>query len=129
LSKSLILSQPEGISHRESICGTVVCLFSKTDNIFVVKGNFQWSDLGSGEQVYELSEKDASGNAIVGNVILKETENSYVYSQNGLIALMSVKDLLVVQDGNATLVMKRNKSENIKQLVEFLRNNGLIEYI
>ncbi len=104
-------------------------IMEKAGNIYVVKGSFQWNDLGGWEQVYELSEKDASGNAIVGNVVLKDTEDSYIYSQNGLIALMDVKDLLVVQDGNATLVMKRNKSENIKQLVELIRSNGLNEYI
>jgi mannose-1-phosphate guanylyltransferase len=85
--------------------------------------------LGGWEQVYELSEKDAFGNATVGNVVLKDTENSYIYSKNGLIALMGVKDLLVVQDGNTTLVMKRKGSENIKILVEYLRSNGFKEYI
>jgi hypothetical protein len=66
---------------------------------------------------------------MVGNVVPRNTENSYVYSQNGLIVLMGVKYLLVVQDGNATLVMKRNEREDIKQLVAFLRSNGLNAYI
>jgi len=103
-------------------------IMEKAENIFVVKGNFQWNDLGGWEQVYELSEKDASGNATVGNVVLRDTENSYVYSQNGLIVLMGVKDMLVVQEGNATLVAKRNKSEDIKQLVKLLKSKDLHEY-
>jgi mannose-1-phosphate guanylyltransferase len=104
-------------------------IMEKAENIYVVKGSFQLNDLGGWEQVYELSEKDAFGNATVGNVVLKDTENSYIYSKNGLIALMGVKDLLVVQDGNTTLVMKRKGSENIKILVEYLRSNGFKEYI
>lgn len=104
-------------------------IMEKADNIYVVKGNFMWNDLGSWEQVYSLTEKDENKNAVVGKVILKDTENSYIYSQNGLIALVGVKDLLVVQDGNATLVMDRKRSEEIKQVVELIRNKGLNEYI
>jgi len=103
-------------------------ILEKAGNIYVVKGSFRWNDLGGWEQVYELSEKDASGNATVGNVVLRDTENSYVYSQNGLIVLMGVKDMLVVQEGNATLVAKRNKSEDIKQLVKLLKSKDLHEY-
>jgi mannose-1-phosphate guanylyltransferase len=100
----------------------------KAGNIYVVKGSFQWNDLGGWEQVYELSEKDASGNATVGNVVDMDTENSYAYSDKDLVVLLGVKDILVVQEGNATLVANRNNSEEIKQLVKLLKSKNLHEY-
>lgn len=100
----------------------------KTDNIYVVKGSFQWNDLGGWEQVYELNEKDTSGNATVGNVVVMDTETSYAYSDKDLVVLLGVKDVLVVHDGNATLVANRNKSEEIKQVVTLLKSKELHEY-
>jgi mannose-1-phosphate guanylyltransferase len=86
---------------------------------------------GSGTRFWPRShdQKPKQFLTVFGNVVLKDTENSYIYSKNGLIAFMGVNDLLVVQDGNATLVMKRKESENIKILVEYLRSNGFKEYI
>jgi mannose-1-phosphate guanylyltransferase len=103
-------------------------IMEKAGNIYVVIGSFKWNDLGGWEQVYELSEKDNSGNATVGNVVVVDTENSYAYSEKGLVALLGVKDLLVVQEGNATLVMRKNKSEEIKQLVMLLKSKEMYEY-
>jgi mannose-1-phosphate guanylyltransferase len=103
-------------------------IMEKAGNIYVVEGGFQWNDLGGWEQVYELSEKDGSGNATVGNVVVMDTETSYAYSDKDLVVLLGVKDVLVVHDGNATLVANRNKSEEIKQLVTLLKSKELHEY-
>jgi len=103
-------------------------IMEKADNVYLVKGDFIWNDLGGWEQVYELTDKDEFRNATVGNVLLEDVENSYIYSEKGIIAIMGVKDLLVVQDGNATLVCKRERSEDIKKIVERLRLKGLTEY-
>lgn len=104
-------------------------IMEKADNVYLVKGDFVWNDLGSWEQVYELSEKDASNNATYGEVLLEDTENSCVYTSQGIIAVMGMKDILAVQDGNATLICKRERGEDIKKLVERLRSPELNKYI
>jgi mannose-1-phosphate guanylyltransferase len=104
-------------------------IMENADNTYMVKGDFLWNDLGSWEQVYEITKKDKFKNASEGKVMFEDTENSYVYSQGGIIALMGVKDLLVIQDGNATLVCKRERGEDIKKLVERMKSLGLKEYI
>lgn len=104
-------------------------IMEKADNNYIVKGDFLWNDLGGWEQVYEMTDKDEFKNAFEGQVLFEDTENSYVYSQGGIIALMGVKDLLVIQDGNATLVCKRERGEDIKKLVERMKSLGLKEYI
>jgi mannose-1-phosphate guanylyltransferase len=104
-------------------------IMEKSVNTYLVKGDFLWNDLGSWEQIYEIAEKDEFKNASEGQVMFEDTENSYVYSHDGIIALIGVKDLLVIQDGNATLVCKRERAEDVKKLVERMKSLGLKEYI
>ena len=91
-------------------------------NIYLVEGNFDWNDLGSWESVYLTDKKDENGNAGSGEAILLNTKNSYVYSDNGLIAVVGLDDVVVVQDGNTTLVCKRDKTEEVKKIVEQLKS-------
>jgi mannose-1-phosphate guanylyltransferase len=104
-------------------------IMEKADNVYVIRGNFPWNDLGTWEQVYELTEKDEFNNAASGEVLFEDTSGTYACSQNGIIALVGVKDLIVVQEGNATLVCQRGKAEEVKKLVERLKTLGLKEYI
>lgn len=90
-------------------------------NIYLVEGNFVWNDLGGWESVYQTSEKDENGNAVKGEAIILDSRNSYVYSDKGMIALVGLDDVIVVQDGNTTLVCKREKSEDVKKIVEQLK--------
>ena len=90
-------------------------------NIYLVEGNFDWNDLGSWESVYLTDEKDENGNAGSGETILLNTKNSYVYSDRGLVALVGLDDVVVVQDGDTTLVCKRDKTEDVKKIVEQLK--------
>jgi mannose-1-phosphate guanylyltransferase len=98
-------------------------------NIYLVEGNFDWNDLGSWESVYLTDKKDANGNAGSGKAILLDTKNSYVYSDSGLIAVVGMDDVVVVQDGNATLVCKRDKTEDVKKIVEQLKTDKNDEFL
>jgi mannose-1-phosphate guanylyltransferase len=98
-------------------------------NIYLVEGNFVWNDLGSWESVYLTSEKDENGNAVAGESIIIDSKNSYVYSETGLIALVGLDDVIVVQDGNTTLVCKRDKAEDIKKVVDRLKAENKNEYL
>ncbi len=91
-------------------------------NIYLVEGNFGWNDLGSWESVYQVDKKDENGNASSGEVILHDTKNSYIYSDKGLVAVVGMEDVVVVQDGNTTLVCKREKTEDVKKIVEKLKS-------
>lgn len=90
-------------------------------NIYLVEGNFDWNDLGSWESVYLNDKKDENGNAGSGEAIFLDTHNSYVYSGSGLVAVVGLDDVVVVQDGNTTLVCKRDKTEQVKKIVEQLK--------
>ena len=99
------------------------------DNIFLVEGNFGWNDLGSWESVFLTSEKDLNGNAVKGESVIVNAHNSYIYSENGLIALVGLDDVIVVQEGNITLVCSRDKAEDIKAVVDQLKESGKTRYL
>ena len=86
-------------------------------NIYLVEGNFDWNDLGSWESVYLTAKKDKNGNAGNGESIFLDSKNSYIHSDNEIVALVGLDDVIVVRDGNTTLVCKRDKAEDIKKIV------------
>ncbi len=98
-------------------------------NIYLVEGNFDWNDLGSWESVYLTDKKDKNGNAGSGESIFLDSKNSYIYSESGLIALVGLDDVIVVQDGNTTLVCKRENAENVKKIVERLKDDNKTQYL
>ncbi len=99
-------------------------IMEHAQNIYLVEGNFSWNDLGSWESVYVYSEKDENRNAGSGETVFLNTKNSYVYGDDGVVALIGLEDIIVVRDGNATLVCKREKAEEVKQIVEQLKKNN-----
>ncbi|QIA08011.1 mannose-1-phosphate guanylyltransferase [Draconibacterium halophilum] len=98
-------------------------------NIYLVEGNFDWNDLGSWESVYQTDEKDENGNAGKGEAIFLDSNNSYVSTDDGLVAVVGLDDVIVVRDGNTTLVCKRDNAEDIKKIVEQLKAKNKSEYL
>lgn len=99
------------------------------NNIYLVEGNFEWNDLGSWESVYLTDEKNSEGNVLSGECIVLDSKNSYVYSDKGLVALIGLDNLIVVQDGNTTLVCNRNNAEDVKKIVNKLKENKKDQYL
>ncbi len=86
-----------------------------------------WSDVGSWKSVWENSNKDILGNVTKGNVFFKETENCYLHSENKLLVSLGLKDIVIVDTDDATLVAEKNQSENIKKLVGELQSKSIKE--
>lgn len=76
-----------------------------------------WSDVGSWAAVAELSQSDASGNAIVGNAHLMDASGTFVQAGKRLITAVGVEDLIVIDSDDATLICHRDQSERIKELL------------
>ncbi len=98
-------------------------------NIYLVEGNFVWNDLGSWESVYLTGKKDENGNVGSGETILMDTKNSYVHSDKGLIAVIGLDDVVVVQDGDTILVCKRERAEDVKNVVDQLKAENKNHYL
>lgn len=99
-------------------------LMERADNIVTAVGDFGWDDVGTWDSLGAHVEKDASGNALVGEVRSVDAQGNIVVSQNRLTALVGVKDLIVVHAEGATLVCHKDHAERVKQLVDALRREG-----
>lgn len=104
-------------------------IMEHAQNLCLVEGNFNWNDLGSWESVYLYSDKDENGNASLGNTLFIDTANSYVYSDEGVVAVVGLEDVAVVKHGNAILVCKRDQAESVKKVVEELKRQDRQDYL
>jgi mannose-1-phosphate guanylyltransferase len=104
-------------------------IMEKSKNVFLVKGNFSWNDVGSWEAVYQLSDKDEEGNVKVGDVYTDLTVDSYVYSPNKFTAIIGVDNLIVINNDDALLICKRDKSQEVKKVIDYLKFNKLDEHL
>jgi mannose-1-phosphate guanylyltransferase len=102
-------------------------IMEKAEKLLVVPGDFGWSDLGSWESAWELSQKDEAGNAAPKSAVLVDAHNNLVEdlrtkSVGGrVIALVGVDDLCIVETDDALLVMPRSRSQDVREVVESLK--------
>jgi len=104
-------------------------IMEKSKKVYLTKGNFLWSDVGSWEAVYELSEKDKNNNAKVGKVYTEESANSFIYSPDKFVALIGVENVIVVNDDDSLLICRRDKAQDVKNVIDYLKINKLTEYL
>ena len=97
-------------------------VIEKSDKLTVIPVDFGWSDLGSWDSVYDVLHKDKNKNAINGDVIALNTQNSLIYSTSKKIATYGVKDIIVVETEDGVLVCRREDSQHVKEIVERLKN-------
>ncbi len=97
-------------------------ILEKTKGIAVVPLRAGWSDVGSWKSIYENLEKDEEGNAKIGEAITIDTKDSLVFSQGGkLLACVGMKDCLVISSEDATLVVSKEESQKVREVVSLLK--------
>jgi len=92
-------------------------VMEKTRRAAIVPVAMGWSDIGSWDALWEMSEKDGDGNSIEGNVIAEHTRNCYLRSEAGLVAAIGIEDLVVVGTADAVMVAPRKRTQEVKTLV------------
>lgn len=96
-----------------------------TERAVVIPCDFGWSDVGAWNALWEISDKDASGNVLVGRSLTSDVEGSYLRSEDGrLIAAIGLKDMVVVSTGDAVMIAPRAYSMAVKDLVKRLKESG-----
>ena len=89
--------------------------------------NAGWSDIGSWSALHEATALDEQGNAVRGDVMLMDTENSYVYADQGLVTTVGIKGLVVVSTPDALLVASRDRVQDVRKLVQRLSDEERTE--
>ena len=91
-----------------------------TNEAFVVSLDAGWSDVGSWSSLLNLLPRDRSENVLRGKVVSKDSKGCYVHASERLVAVLGVEDIVVVETGSAVFVAHKDRSEDVKQLVETL---------
>jgi mannose-1-phosphate guanylyltransferase/mannose-6-phosphate isomerase len=102
-------------------------VMERTRRAAVVEGRFRWSDIGSWDAVYAVSEQDARGNALIGPAIACDASNCLVHAEGRLTAVLGVEELVVVTTPDAVLVLPRKRAEEVKGLVAMLKQQRRME--
>ncbi len=98
--------------------------------VLVVQAPYRWDDVGSWLALERMHPQDADGNTVLATHAGLKTKNCVIVADQGqLIATVGVDNLLIVQDGNATLVADRKEEGTVKQLVELLKKQGMEKYL
>ncbi len=96
-------------------------IMEKSNNVYLIKANFDWNDVGSWEAVYELSNKDNFGNAVTGEAYLESTSGSLIYNPKKFTAVIGLKDVIVIETDDALLVCNRKNAQDVKNVVDYLK--------
>src|SRR6202051_395159 len=109
----------------ESIDYAVV---EKTADAVVVPLEAGWSDVGNWTSLHAACEHDAQGNALVGDVMVEDTHDSYIYAASRLVATVGLRDHVVVETKDAVLVAPKDRVQDVKKLVARLKAAGRYEH-
>ena len=100
-----------------------------TQNAVVVPVDIGWSDVGSWDALWEISEKDEHHNVTRGDVHLRDATNTYVNAQSRFVAAVGVEDLVIVETSDAVLVATKDKVQQVTKVVDYLKAAGRQEHI
>ena len=104
-------------------------VMERTAHAAVIPVDFEWSDVGSWSALWDLAEKDPSGNATRGDVQMQDTRDSLVFGDRRLVATLGVEDLIIVDSDDALLVADRSRSQEVREVVEDLKRANRSEHL
>jgi mannose-1-phosphate guanylyltransferase len=97
--------------------------------IYMVEGDFGWSDVGSWDELFRISPKGVDGNVELGEAVIIDSHNNYLYSPGRLTAVIGLEKFLVVNTANATLICPLDRAQDVKEIVEKLQKDEKTRYL
>ena len=104
-------------------------IMEKAKNVFVIPADLKWSDLGSWDEVYRLRTKDKNNNAVIGDSLIKDSHNNLIMSTKGFVGVIGADDLIIINTKDGLLICKKNRSQEVKEIVDYLKRKGLSDFI
>ena len=104
-------------------------VMEKTQEGVVVPLDAGWSDIGSWSALWQIGHRDEQGNVCKGDVLALGTHNSLIHAEHKLVATLGVDDLVVVETKDAVLVAHKDRVQDVKKIVEALKNDGRHEHM
>ena len=103
-------------------------VMEKTKDACVVPLDVRWNDIGSWSALWDVGEKDHDDNVFLGDIVNHGSHNCYVNSIDKLVATVGLEDIVVVNTKDAVLVASKDKVQNVKKIVETLKEQNRTEY-
>jgi len=103
-------------------------VMENTNDAVVVPMDVEWSDIGSWSALWEISEKDKSGNVLRGDVISYNSKNSYIATDDILVSVIDINNLIIVCTKDAVLVSSKGSVHNVKKIAKELQQNSRAEW-
>lgn len=104
-------------------------VMEKTNDAAVIPLDAGWSDIGSWSALWDIGKKDEHGNVFKGDVLALNTNNCLIHADHKLVATVGVDNLVVVETKDAVLVVHKDNVQDVKKVVEVIKNDGRHEHI
>ena len=99
-------------------------VMEKTEHAAMVQLDAGWSDVGSWAALYDVSEHDADGNSLSGDVVVHDCKNSLISGKSRLVTAVGLNDMIVVENKDSVLIAAKDQAQEVKQLVEKLKEQN-----
>lgn len=112
-------------SPNDSIDYAVMEKLAQNDDkkLAVIPVDVGWSDVGVWSSVWEIKDKDSNNNYIEGDAIVEDCNNCFIKSERGLVVTIGCQDLVIVDSDDAIMIADRNKTEDVKKIVDKLKSD------
>jgi mannose-1-phosphate guanylyltransferase/mannose-6-phosphate isomerase len=104
-------------------------VMERSSRAVMIPVDFAWSDVGSWSSLEEVAPRDQSGNVVSGRVVDLESRDSILYADRRLVATIGLSGMVVVDTPDATLICPKNRSQDVKKVVEILKRQGAPEHL
>jgi mannose-1-phosphate guanylyltransferase len=106
----------------------------KANNLVLIPGDFGWNDVGDWKVVYELGQKDLAGNVVMSDseefkTLAINSSNNLIHTDGRLVGIIGIDDMIIVDTPEILLVVPKSRSQEVKKLVERLKEEGKKEYL
>lgn len=106
----------------------------KADNLVLIPGDFGWDDVGDWKVVSQLNSSNGDGNVVMGDgktvpTLAIESSNNLIHAEKKLVAMIGVDDMIVVDTDEILMIVPKERSQEVKKLVERLKQEDRTEYL
>ncbi|MNC72606.1 Alginate biosynthesis protein AlgA [compost metagenome] len=95
----------------------------------MLSGQFGWNDIGSWDALGAIFPPDDEGNIIKANHVGIDTRNSIIYGNGRLITTIGVDGFIIADTGDAVMICPKDKAQSVKDIVDLLKEKGMLEYV
>lgn len=105
-------------------------IMEKLDDILVIPGDFDWNDIGSWRTVCDISPKDSDGNAIKASHVGVDTKDCLILgTDKKIVATIGIEDLVVIDTDDALLICRKDRTQDVKKIVDEIEKAGMDDYL